>query len=60
MGVAGVSRTVKNLSVVGRSAGRGRDLLSDSDGKAFISSTCHDPGTASPAPFLCEHGQWKV
>lgn len=46
--------------VVVCSAGGGRDLLSDSNRKAFISSTCHDPGTASPALFLCENSQWKV
>lgn len=40
--------------------GGGRDLLSDSNRKAFISSTCHDPGTALRAQFLYEHGQWKV
>lgn len=37
-----------------------RDLLSDSNRKAFISSTCHDPGTASAALLRYEQSQWKV
>lgn len=47
------------FSVVVCCTDRGRDLRSDSNRKAFISSTCHDPGTASPGTISL-WTQWKV
>lgn len=52
-------KTTKPLGVVVCSAGRGRDQLSDSDGKAFISSACRDPDLASPAPFCANMASGK-
>lgn len=52
-------KTTKPLGVVVCSAGRGRDQLSDSDGKAFISSACRDPDLASPAPFCANMANGK-